>query len=136
MAEKTLHTFAVWITIAPGSATINAQNIIASITGQGLGAQDRWNGRIDASDDYIPLVLSSLQHLPFEEAVEWSGLGCVYPSIPTRAEHYGAEGVAAYNLAGLFGASFAPFGYANLYQATRREAVISAFTPKFVSATA
>ena len=70
MAEKTLHTFAVWITIAPGSATINAQNIIASITGQGLGAQDRWNGRIDASDDYIPLVLSSLQHLPFEEAVE------------------------------------------------------------------
>ena len=70
MAEKTLHTFAVWITIAPGSATINAQNIIASITGQGLGAQDRWNGRIDASDDYIQLVLSSLQHLPFEEAVE------------------------------------------------------------------
>ena len=70
MAEKTLHTFAVWITIAPGSATINAQNIIASITGQGLGAQDRWNGRIDASDDYIPLVLSSLQHLPFEEALK------------------------------------------------------------------
>ena len=32
--------------------------------------------------------------------------------------------------------AFAPFGYANLYQATRREAVISAFTPKFVSATA
>lgn len=39
--------------------------------------------------------------IPFEEAVEWGGLGCVYPCIPTRAEHYGAEGVAAFNLAGL-----------------------------------
>lgn len=70
MTEKTLHTFAVWLTIAPGSATINAQNIIASIIGQGLGAQDRWNGRIDASDDYIPLALSGMQHLPFNEVVE------------------------------------------------------------------
>lgn len=39
--------------------------------------------------------------IPFEEAVEWGGLGCVYPCLPTRAEHYGAEGVAAINLAGL-----------------------------------
>jgi formate C-acetyltransferase len=39
--------------------------------------------------------------IPFEEAVEWGGLGCIYPCIPTRAEHYGAEGVAAFNLAGL-----------------------------------
>jgi len=39
--------------------------------------------------------------IPFEEAVEWAGLGCVYPCIPTRAEHYGAEGVAAFNLAAL-----------------------------------
>lgn len=70
MAEKTLHTFAVWISIAPGSATINAQNIIASITGQGLGAQDRWDGRIEASDDYIPLLLSGLQHLSLEGTVE------------------------------------------------------------------
>ena len=33
--------------------------------------------------------------------MEWAGLGCVYPCLPTRAEHYGAEGVAAFNLAGL-----------------------------------
>ncbi len=39
--------------------------------------------------------------IPFEEAVEWCGLGCVYPCLPTRAEHYGAEGVAAFNLGGL-----------------------------------
>ena len=39
--------------------------------------------------------------IPFEEAVEWRGLGCVYPCLPNRAEHYGAEGVAAVNLAGL-----------------------------------
>lgn len=39
--------------------------------------------------------------IPFEEAVEWVGLGCVYPCLPSRAEHYGAEGIAAFNLAGL-----------------------------------
>lgn len=40
--------------------------------------------------------------IPFDEAVEWCGLGCVYPTLPTRAEHYGAEGVATVNLAGIF----------------------------------
>ena len=39
--------------------------------------------------------------IPFEEAVEWASLGCVYPCLPSRAEHYGAEGVAAINLGGL-----------------------------------
>lgn len=39
--------------------------------------------------------------IPYEEASEWCGLGCVYPCLPTRAEHYGAEGIAGYNLAGL-----------------------------------
>ncbi len=39
--------------------------------------------------------------IPYEEAVEWCGLGCVYPTVPSRAEHYGAEGVAAINLAGI-----------------------------------
>jgi formate C-acetyltransferase len=39
--------------------------------------------------------------IPRDEAVEWHSLGCVYPALPTRAEHYGAEGIAAFNLAGL-----------------------------------
>ncbi|MDR0917185.1 MAG: hypothetical protein LBN02_08400 [Oscillospiraceae bacterium] len=39
--------------------------------------------------------------IPREEAVTWHSLGCVYPALPTRAEHYGAEGIAAFNLAGL-----------------------------------
>lgn len=39
--------------------------------------------------------------IPVEEAREWIGLGCVYPCLPTRAEHYGAEGVAACNLAAM-----------------------------------
>ena len=39
--------------------------------------------------------------IPFSEAVDWASLGCVYPCLPNRAEHYGAEGVAAFNLAGL-----------------------------------
>ncbi len=39
--------------------------------------------------------------IPYEEASEWCGLGCVYPCLPSRAEHYGAEGVAAVNLAAM-----------------------------------
>lgn len=39
--------------------------------------------------------------IPAEEAREWCGLGCIYPCLPTRAEHYGAEGVAAINLAAM-----------------------------------
>jgi pyruvate formate-lyase/glycerol dehydratase family glycyl radical enzyme len=39
--------------------------------------------------------------IPAEEAREWCGLGCVYPCLPSRAEHYGAEGVAAFNMAAM-----------------------------------
>ncbi len=39
--------------------------------------------------------------IPMEEAAEWCGLGCVYPCLPSRAEHYGAEGLAACNLAAM-----------------------------------
>jgi len=39
--------------------------------------------------------------IPMEEAAEWCGLGCVYPCLPSRAEHYGAEGIAACNLAAM-----------------------------------
>ncbi len=37
--------------------------------------------------------------IPWSEAVEWFGLGCVYPALLTRAEHYGMEGLAGLNLA-------------------------------------
>jgi formate C-acetyltransferase len=39
--------------------------------------------------------------IPMEEAAEWCGLGCVYPCLPSRAEHYGAEGMAACNMAAM-----------------------------------
>lgn len=39
--------------------------------------------------------------IPYEEACEWCGLGCVYPCLPSRAEHYGAEGIAGFNLAAI-----------------------------------
>lgn len=70
MAEKMLHTFEVWISVGSGSATIAAQNILAAITGQGLGAQDRWDGRITVSDDMAMIQLSGMQHLALEGSVE------------------------------------------------------------------
>jgi formate C-acetyltransferase len=39
--------------------------------------------------------------IPMEEAAEYCSLGCVYPCLPTRAEHYGADGVAACNMAAM-----------------------------------
>ncbi len=38
--------------------------------------------------------------IAYGDAVEWSGLGCVYPCIPTKAEHTGAHGLGAFNVAG------------------------------------
>ena len=38
--------------------------------------------------------------IPYTDAVEWAGLGCVYPCIPTKAEHTGAHGLGAFNVAG------------------------------------
>ena len=70
MQEKTLHTLEVWISVAPGSASIQAQGIIASITGQGLGAQDRWNGRIEVSDEYLPIIFAGMQTLPLATVLE------------------------------------------------------------------
>ena len=70
MAEKMLHTFEVWISVGSGSAAIAAQNILAVISGQGLGAQDRWDGRITASDDMTMILLSGMQHLALEGSVE------------------------------------------------------------------
>jgi len=70
MQEKTLHTFEVWISVAHGSADIQAQGIIASITGQGLGAQDRWNGRIEVSDEYLPIIFAGMQTLPLATVLE------------------------------------------------------------------
>nr|MCR5388876.1 hypothetical protein [Lachnospiraceae bacterium] len=39
--------------------------------------------------------------IPYEEATEWCGLGCVYPCLPTRAEHTGAHGLGAFNVCGM-----------------------------------
>ncbi|MEA4813586.1 MAG: pyruvate formate lyase family protein [Oscillospiraceae bacterium] len=39
--------------------------------------------------------------IPYNEACEWVGLGCVYPALPSRAEHYGMEGLAGLNLAAM-----------------------------------
>ena len=39
--------------------------------------------------------------IDFDEAVDWRGLGCVYPSLPNHAEGYGSDGIAAINLGGL-----------------------------------
>ena len=99
MAEKSLHTFEVWISVVPGSATIAAQNIIASITGQGLGAQDRWNGRIEASDTYIPLLLEGLNHLTLEESVDTSLCTPTPAGVSDTVSKILMSGMALYSLA-------------------------------------
>jgi len=53
-------------------------------------------------NDEVVIASYMRDGIPFDEAVEWGGLGCVYPCLPTRAEHYGSEGTASFNLAGLF----------------------------------
>lgn len=55
MKANELHTFEVMIELTNGTATIEPQNAMATISGQGLGAQERWDGRITV-DEEIKMV--------------------------------------------------------------------------------
>lgn len=60
LTANQLHTFEVLISMKNGTGHIEAQNIMATITGQGLGVQERWDGRITADDTLKKILLSSM----------------------------------------------------------------------------
>ena len=55
-----LHTFEVLVSITNGKAHIDGQNIMATITGQGLGVQEKWDGQIKAKDTMEAIRLSGM----------------------------------------------------------------------------
>ena len=69
LEENQLHTFEVLISMTNGTATIDTQNIMATITGQGLGVQERWDGRITADEMMQRIVLSGMPLNPFRESL-------------------------------------------------------------------
>lgn len=56
-----LHTFEVLISLTNGSGKIEVQDILATISGQGLGVQERWDGRITADETMRRIVLSGMK---------------------------------------------------------------------------
>lgn len=60
MEANELHTFEVMIELTNGTATIEPQNAMATISGQGLGAQERWDGRITVDEEIKMVELSGL----------------------------------------------------------------------------
>lgn len=58
MKANELHTFEVLIELTNGTATIEPQNAMATISGQGLGAQERWDGRITVDEEIKMVELS------------------------------------------------------------------------------
>lgn len=60
MKANELHTFEVLIELTNGTATIEPQNVMATISGQGLGAQERWDGRITVDEEIKMVELSGL----------------------------------------------------------------------------
>lgn len=60
LTANQLHTFEVLISMQNGTGHIEAQNIMATITGQGLGVQERWDGRITADDTLKKILLSAM----------------------------------------------------------------------------
>ena len=60
MKANELHTFEVLIELTNGTATIESQNAMATISGQGLGAQERWDGRITIDEEIKMVELSGL----------------------------------------------------------------------------
>lgn len=60
MKANELHTFEVLIELTDGTATIEPQKAMATISGQGLGAQERWDGRITVDEEIRLVELSGL----------------------------------------------------------------------------
>lgn len=69
LTANQLHTFEVLISMKNGTGHIEAQNIMATITGQGLGVQERWDGRITAEDTLKKILLSSMPTHTLHDAV-------------------------------------------------------------------
>lgn len=69
LTANQLHTFEVLISMKNGTGHIEAQNIIATITGQGLGVQERWDGRVTADDTLKKILLSSMPTHTLHDAV-------------------------------------------------------------------
>ena len=61
METNELHTFEVLIELSNGTAAIEPQNAMATISGQGLGAQERWDGRITVDEEIKLIELSGLR---------------------------------------------------------------------------
>lgn len=62
-----LHTFEVLISMKNGTAHIDDQDIMATITGQGLGVQDRWDGRITADDTLQRIAFAGMPTFTMRE---------------------------------------------------------------------
>ncbi len=60
MQANELHTFEVLVSLTNGSGRIEPQNAMATISGQGLGAQERWDGRITIDQEIGKIGLSGL----------------------------------------------------------------------------
>lgn len=69
LTANQLHTFEVLISMKNGAGHIEAQNIIATITGQGLGVQERWDGKITAEETMKKILLSSMLTHTLQDAV-------------------------------------------------------------------
>lgn len=60
MEANELHTFEVLLELTEGTAVIEPQNAMATISGQGLGAQERWDGRITVDEEIKMVELTGL----------------------------------------------------------------------------
>lgn len=60
MEANELHTFEVLLELTDGTAIIEPQNVMATISGQGLGAQERWDGRITVDEEIKMVELTGL----------------------------------------------------------------------------
>lgn len=69
LTANQLHTFEVLISMKNGAGHIEAQNIMATITGQGLGVQERWDGKITAEETMKKILLSSMPTHTLQDAV-------------------------------------------------------------------
>lgn len=63
LASNTLNTFRVRMNIKGGSGVIEPSQEICTISGQGLSANNAWDGRLEFSDEFMPYLMGQEMQL-------------------------------------------------------------------------
>ncbi len=98
LTANELHTFEVLISMKNGTGHFDDQDIVATITGQGLGTQERWDGHITADDTLQLIKLSGMPTHVMRDTIMIHQLAPTKGELSDSLNHIAFSGMPLYTL--------------------------------------